>query len=76
MYRGLSDLPKLRILSLYRGRVVGERSMRTEAEGVTHRGVHGSENVGMSSKKVGENPAHRKTKVSWATQIDPGLVGS
>ena len=38
-------------------------------------GVHGSENVGMSSKKAGENPAHRKTKVSWATQIAPGLVG-
>jgi len=33
------------------------------------------ENVGMSSKKAGENPAHRKLKVSWATQIDPGLVG-
>ena len=29
----------------------------------------------MSSKKAGENPAHRKLKVSWATQIDPGLVG-
>ncbi len=50
--------------------------MCAEAEGVTHRGAHGSENVGMSSKKAGENPAHRKTKVSWATQIDPGLVGS
>jgi len=37
--------------------------------------VHRSENVGMSSKKAGENPAHRKPKVSWATQIDPGLVG-
>ena len=34
-----------------------------------------SENVGMSSKKAGENPAHRKSKVSWATTIDPGLVG-
>ena len=29
----------------------------------------------MSSKKAGENPAHRKPKGSWATQIDPGLVG-
>jgi len=38
-------------------------------------GVQGRENVGMSSKKAGENPAHRKFKVSWATQIDPGLVG-
>ena len=37
-------------------------------------GQYTSENVGMSSKKAGENPAHRKPKVSWATQIDPGLV--
>ena len=28
----------------------------------------------MSSKKTGENPVHRKPKVSWATRIDPGLV--
>ena len=38
-------------------------------------GVQGSENVGISSKKAGENPAHRKPKVSWATRIVPGLVG-
>ena len=36
-------------------------------------GADGSENVGISSKKAGENPAHRKPKVSWATQIVPGL---
>ena len=35
----------------------------------------GSENVGMSNTKAGENPAHRKPKVSWATRIVPGLVG-
>ena len=29
----------------------------------------------MSNYKVGENPTHRKTKVSWATFIVPGLVG-
>ena len=29
----------------------------------------------MSSKNLGENPKHRKPKVSWATQIDPGLGG-
>ena len=34
-----------------------------------------SENVGMSSTKAGENPAHRKSKVSWAMRIIPGLVG-
>ena len=38
-------------------------------------GVFGSENADMSSKNVGENPTHRKTKVSWATKIDPGLDG-
>ena len=36
--------------------------------------MQGRENVGMSSKKTGENPVHRKPKVSWATRIDPGLV--
>ena len=29
----------------------------------------------MSNHKAGENPAHRKSKVSWATVIVPGLVG-
>ena len=38
-------------------------------------GAHGRENVGISSKKMGENPIHRKPKASWATRIDPGLVG-
>jgi len=37
--------------------------------------MRGSENAGMSNYKVGENPTHRKTKVSWATFIVPGLVG-
>ena len=35
----------------------------------------GRENAGISSKNVGENPTHRKPKVSWATRIDPGLGG-
>ena len=34
-----------------------------------------SENVGMSSNKTGENPVRRKSEVSWATKIVPGLVG-
>jgi len=41
---------------------------------VRHGGAEGRENVGMSSKKAGKNPAHRKPKVSWATKIAPGLV--
>lgn len=35
--------------------------------------MYRSENVGMSSKNPGENPGHRKPKVSWATRFDPGL---
>ena len=38
-------------------------------------GAARSENVGMSSTNEGENPSHRKGKVSWATQIVPGLAG-
>ena len=34
-----------------------------------------SENAGMSNDKAGENPAHRKSKVSWAMVVIPGLVG-
>ena len=55
--------------------MVREHSNRHEAEGVSHRGAFGRENVGISSKKTGENPVHRKPKVSRATRIVPGLVG-
>ena len=54
--------------------VVEERSQRTEAVGVSRGGVLGSENAGISSKNQGENPWRRKSKVSWATRIAPGLV--
>ena len=54
--------------------MVGERSKRAEGVPVRDAGVFGSENVGISSKKTGENPVHRKPKVSWATTINPGLV--
>ncbi len=55
--------------------MVGERSICAEAGRATAGGANGSENVGMSNRKAGEIPAHRKSKVSWATVIDPGLVG-
>jgi hypothetical protein len=55
--------------------LVREHSYCAEAEGVTHRGAMRSENVGISSIKRGENPLHRKPKVSRATRIVPGLVG-
>ena len=54
-------------------RRVEEYSIRNEAVPVRDSGVYRSKNVGISSKKTGENPAHRKLKVSWATMIDPGL---
>ncbi|OGL67088.1 hypothetical protein A3H11_02730 [Candidatus Uhrbacteria bacterium RIFCSPLOWO2_12_FULL_47_10] len=43
--------------------------------GVSRHGAARRENVGISSTNEGENPSHRKGKVSWATQIVPGLVG-
>ena len=42
---------------------------------MSHRGAFGRENVGISNKKAGANPAHRKPKVSRATRIVPGLAG-
>ena len=47
--------------------------MRAEAKGATHGGVHRSENVGMSNRNVRESRTHRKSKVSWAMVIIPGL---
>ena len=38
-------------------------------------GALSSENAGISNLKAGENPAGRKSKVSRATVIVPGLVG-
>ena len=55
--------------------MVGERFVSAEAVPVRDGGGYGSENVGISSTNPGENPGHRKLKVSWATQIDPGLGG-
>jgi hypothetical protein len=31
-----------------------------------------NENAGMSSDKAGENPAHRKSKISWVKLVFPG----
>ena len=49
--------------------------MGAEVVFVRNGGAHRSENVGMSSKKFGEKPNHRKSKVSWAMIVIPGLVG-
>ncbi len=64
----------LEILLLYSG-AVGKRSMRAEAVSVRNGGAHGSENVGISNKKLRKIRNHRKSKVSWATHVAPGLVG-
>ena len=42
---------------------------------MTHGGTFGSKNVGTSNRNAGENPARRKTKVSFAMVISEGLVG-
>ena len=55
---------------------VGEHSHLRRSRVVRHGGALGSENVGMSSRKTGENPVHRKPEVSTATKIDCGLVRS
>ena len=41
-----------------------------------HAGASRKANVGMSNDNAGEKPAHRKTKVSLATLIVRGLVGT
>ena len=43
---------------------------------MTLAGAYGKANVGISNDKGGEMPPRRKTKVSRATLIAPGLVGS
>jgi hypothetical protein len=55
-------LPKLR--HLLSSRWVGERCVRGEAVRGSGRGLHASENVGISNEKTGENPVRRKPKVS------------
>ena len=55
--------------------MVRKRSLRAEAKGVSHGGMQGSENAGTSNRNAGEIPAHRKSKVSWAMSINPGLAG-
>lgn len=42
---------------------------------VTDSGVLRSENVGLSNRKSGESPDHRKSEVSLAMVFNQGLVG-
>ncbi len=52
--------------------LVGERCQCVEAGAVRPGGALRSENAGMSSDNPGENPGHRKPKVSYATLIGVG----
>jgi len=56
------------------GGVVEERSCSAEVGSARAGGGTRSENVGISNTQAGENPAHRKSKVSWAMIVSPGLV--
>ena len=53
-----------------RGALISRRSQIGRSGGALS-----SENAGISNLKTGENPVGRKSKVSRATVIVPGLVG-
>ena len=55
---------------------VGEHSCPRGRCRVSDAGASGKANVGISNDKGGEMPPRRKTKVSRATLIVPGSVGS
>ena len=55
--------------------VVEEHSYCSEVVPARGGGAMGRENAGTSSTNVGESPTRRKSKVSRATRIVPGLVG-
>ena len=74
--RTVLGIPKRTVLySKLRIGVVGERSHCDEGKGGTHAGAMGSENVGTSNRNGGEIPPRRKIKVSFAMEINEGLVG-
>ena len=54
------------------GSVVEERPVCRKVRPVRAGGAYGSENVGISSRKEGENPSHRKPKGSPTTMIGRG----
>ena len=55
---------------------VGERSMIGRSVSESGHGRNGSENVGLSSENIGENPMLRNPKVSSARLVHGGLVRS
>ena len=59
----------------YRNIWVGERSVLGRSKIERTYGRDRSENVGISSENIGENPMHRKPKVSHGRLVRVGLVG-
>ena len=56
--------------------LVGERSVSRRRRIERDSGGIRSENAGMSSEKVGENPTDRKSKDSRGRFVRPGGVGT
>ena len=56
-------------------RAVGEHFQLLRRRIVRFAGALGRENVGISNRKTGESPVHRKPKVSLAMLIIQGLAG-
>ena len=62
--------------SIRKNGMVEEHSVSLRRYPVRGAGGIRNENAGMSSDNEGEKPSHRKSKVSWARFVLPGLVGS
>ena len=73
---GLRHSPKLWFLTCEQVREVGERTVSRRRRTERDSGGISSENAGMSSEKIGENPIRRKSKVSRGRLVHPGEVGS
>lgn len=71
---GLSDVPKLWDISIDVS--VGERSVVVRSISESRCGRSRSENVGLSSANIGENPMPRNPKGSSGRLVRGGLVGS
>ena len=53
--------------------IIGRRAFQRRRSVIEReRGVFGSENLGMSNEKYGQNPYRRKDKVSWGRFVRPG----
>ena len=69
----VSNLPP----KLWDATCIGRGAFRgRRMRGVSPAGARGKANVGISNDKEGAMPSRRKTKVSWATLIGPGSVGT